>query len=79
MSRLGPACDHEVGCITCGDTAVAMRVLEVDSVRLLALCADEDGGEETVETALVGEVRIGDALLVHAGTALQTLARGSKP
>jgi hydrogenase maturation factor len=70
---LAAQCDHEVGCITCGDTAVELFVLRVDGVRGLALCRDESGRKETVETALVGPVEPGDALLVHAGTALQKL------
>jgi hydrogenase maturation factor len=64
-------CDHEVGCITCGDSAVELRVLRVDEGRGLALCSDDSGRRETVETALVGAVTPGDSLLVHAGTALQ--------
>jgi hydrogenase maturation factor len=73
----GPAaivCDHAHGCITCGDEAVAMRVLRVDDARALALCEDEAGERSTVEIALVDPVRHGDRLLVHAGTALQVLA-----
>jgi hydrogenase assembly chaperone HypC/HupF len=63
-------CDHDEHCITCGDVAVEMTVLRVDDERALALC--EMGGEkETVETGLVGPVAPGDAVLVHAGTALQ--------
>jgi hydrogenase assembly chaperone HypC/HupF len=66
-------CDHDEHCITCGDVAVEMTVLRVDDERSLALC--EVGGEkETVETALVGPVAPGDAVLVHAGTALQRVA-----
>jgi hydrogenase maturation factor len=77
VSVPGPACHHDVGCITCGDTAVALRVLKVDAERGLALCANDEGARETVEIALVGEVAAGDALLVHAGTALQTLERAA--
>jgi hydrogenase maturation factor len=73
-SVVGPACDHEEGCITCGDTAVAMTVERVDRERGLALCATEDGERESVEIELVGPVEPGDSLLVHAGTALQRLA-----
>ena len=65
------SCHGESGCITCGDVAVEMTVLRVDERRLLALCADGGGAKETVETELVGSVAPGDALLVHAGTALQ--------
>lgn len=58
------------GCITCGDEAVAMCVLEVDGARGLALCADAEGERASVEIALVEPVASGDLLLVHAGTAL---------
>ena len=68
-----PRCDHEVGCITCGDTAVPMRVVKVDEARGLALCAAQGGARETVETSLVGEVQPGATLLVHAAVALQRL------
>jgi hydrogenase maturation factor len=67
---LDMSCDHDEGCITCGDTAVPMRAVRVDGERGLALCEAEDGARETVETELVGAVRPGDALLVHAATAL---------
>jgi hydrogenase assembly chaperone HypC/HupF len=60
-------------CITCGDDGVPMRVVRIDPVRGLALCAHEDGSRETVETALVDPVAPGDVLLVHAGTALARL------
>jgi hydrogenase maturation factor len=57
-------------CITCGDIACPMEVVAVDEARGLALCQDADGARETVEVALVGAVAPGDALLVHAGTAI---------
>ena len=63
-------CDHDSHCITCADTAVALRVLEIDDARGLALCADDSGAHETVEIALVTPVEHGDLLLVHAGTAI---------
>jgi hydrogenase assembly chaperone HypC/HupF len=66
-------CDHDSGCITCGDVAVPLTVLRVDEERELALCSTDAGEKETVETALVGPVEPGDALLVHAGTAIQRL------
>jgi hydrogenase maturation factor len=66
-----PRCDDRSHCITCGDVAMPLRVLEVDPVRELALCADADtGAKETVEIALVLPVVPGDELLVHAGTAI---------
>jgi hydrogenase maturation factor len=69
--RLGtdpPQCDPH--CITCGDVAVPLRVLEIDERRELALCEAADGRRETVEVALVAPVAVGDELLVHAGTAI---------
>lgn len=62
--------DHETGCITCGDTAVRMRVLEVDGAGELAVCSDGQGCRQRVDTGIVDEVAPGDTLLVHAGTAL---------
>jgi hydrogenase maturation factor len=64
-------------CITCGDDGVAMRVMRIDETRGLALCSDEDGSRQTVETALIDEVAPGDVLLVHAGTALTRLERAA--
>lgn len=69
-AALAPACDHTVGCITCGDEAVPMFVLQVDEQRGLALCADDRERKETVEIALVAPVAPGDRVLVHAGTAI---------
>jgi hydrogenase maturation factor len=66
-------CDPELGCITCGDVAVEMRVSQVDRDRGLALCADEAGRRQTVEVALVQPVAVGEGLLVHAGTAIAKL------
>ncbi|HEX3363057.1 MAG TPA: HypC/HybG/HupF family hydrogenase formation chaperone [Solirubrobacterales bacterium] len=71
MTDLAPqTCDHTTGCITCGDEAIPMEVLNVDAERGLALCAHGDSARSTVETALVEPVRPGDRLLVHAGTAI---------
>lgn len=58
------------GCITCGDVAAPMRVLDIDPRRGLALCRDASGARSTVEIALVEPVVVGEMLLVHAGTAL---------
>jgi hydrogenase maturation factor len=64
-------CDHERGCITCGDTATRMRVLELDDARGLAVCVDAKGRRETVDVGIVDAVSPGEVLLVHAGTALR--------
>jgi hydrogenase maturation factor len=68
-----PRCDDPHHCITCSDEGVEMRVVAVDGDRGLALCAAPDGARSSVEIALVGDVAPGDALLVHAGTALMRL------
>jgi hydrogenase maturation factor len=70
MTALPPHCDEASHCITCGDEAVALRVVKVDAERELALCENEAGERTTVEIALVTPVSPGDTLLVHAGTAI---------
>jgi hydrogenase maturation factor len=72
-----PACDDPFHCVTCSDEGVAMRVVAFDADRALALCAAPDGARTSVEVALVGAVAPGDALLVHAGTALTRLEEGA--
>jgi hydrogenase expression/formation protein HypC len=69
-----PYCDVHAGCITCGDEAVAMRVRRIDAERGLALCEDGTGRRSSVEIALVEPVAVGEALLVHAGTAIARAA-----
>jgi hydrogenase expression/formation protein HypC len=59
------------GCITCGDVAVALTVVEVGAYD--ALCRDTDGRTETVATELVGPLSPGDQVLVHAKVALERL------
>ena len=67
------SCDHDVGCITCGDTAVELRVHSIDAATGLARCLDGAGQAQAVETALVGALNPGDTVLVHAGTAIQVI------
>ncbi len=64
------------GCITCGDEAIPMRVVEIDARRGLALCRDSQGDRASVEIALVEPVACDEVLLVHAGTALTRAAEG---
>ncbi|HEY5261929.1 MAG TPA: HypC/HybG/HupF family hydrogenase formation chaperone [Solirubrobacteraceae bacterium] len=66
------------GCITCGDEALPMRVIEIDCERDLALCVEADGAHSSVEIALVSPVALGEMLLVHAGTALGRGAEGAE-
>jgi hypothetical protein len=73
-------CAHERGCITCGDTAVRMRVVGVDEAREVARCVEAEDLEglgpprapqgELVDLGIVEGVGVGDVVLVHAGTAL---------
>ena len=70
---LVPQCHPEVGCITCGDEGVAMRVLKLDAPRALAVCVDRAGSTSEVDLGLVAGVAPGDELLVHAGVALARL------
>jgi len=73
---LAPECHPEIGCITCGDEGVEMRVLEVDAASALAVCADDAGVTSEVDLGIVAAgVEPGDALLVHAGVALARLGR----
>lgn len=66
-------------CITCSDEGREMTVLEIDAERMLALCEELDGAHASVEIALIDEVRVGDTLLVHAGTALTRLTGAGAP
>ncbi len=69
-ASLSLRCEPEHGCITCGDEAVALRVVAVDDGRALALCEDAGGRRTTIEIALIDPVGPGDVLLAHAGTAI---------
>ena len=63
------SCRAEPGCITCGDVAVVLTVRSLQDCD--ATCDDEQGRTERVATELVGDVRPGDRLLVHAGVAIE--------
>jgi hydrogenase maturation factor len=65
----GATCSAEPGCITCGDVAVILTVATVEGSD--ALCRDEAGRQELVAIELVGDVRPGDRVLVHAGVAIE--------
>jgi len=67
-------CSVTEGCITCGDVAVPLTVLEV--IDGDARCRDESGREELVATELVGVVQPGERVLVHAGVAIERLEEG---
>ncbi len=65
------ACAVVDGCLTCGDVAVEVQVVEVDGVD--AVCRDPNGREGRVGVDLVLPVQSGDRLLVHAGVAISRL------
>ena len=65
---MSESCSADGHCVTCSDEGVSMRVVDVTADGL-ARC--EDGVD--VMTDLVGAVRPGDELLVHAGVALVKL------
>jgi hydrogenase maturation factor len=76
MTRSGafaPQCHPEVGCITCGDEGIAMRVLKLDAPHALAVCVDAAGSTSEVDLGLVAGVGPGDEVLVHAGVAIAPL------
>ena len=64
-------CARSDGCLTCGDVAVELAVLAVHGAD--AECRDAQGRRESVALELVGGVRPGDRVLVHAGVALELL------
>ena len=64
-------CDLPEHCITCGDVALPLTVESVGAEG--ARCRDDAGRAELVAVDLVGEVRAGDRVLVHAGVALARL------
>jgi hydrogenase maturation factor len=68
-----PVCHDEV-CITCSDTAVAVRVVTLlpDDLALV----DTGGGQEEVSVALV-QAAVGDTILVHAKEAIAVV--GGEP
>jgi hydrogenase maturation factor len=67
------SCHAHDGCITCGDTAVALRVVAVDHDTQLAECEDAEGRREQVDVGLVWPVGADERVLVHAGAALTRL------
>jgi hydrogenase maturation factor len=70
MNEKLPACQLTDGCITCGDIAVLLTVVELTGQD--ARCRDDQGRVETVALDFV-TVEPGDQVLVHAGVALERL------
>jgi len=66
MTGTGPRCHDDV-CVTCSDTAVAVRVREVLPGGLALV--DTETGPEEISVALV-DAGPGDLVLVHAKEAI---------
>jgi hydrogenase maturation factor len=64
----GPACEDPGHCVTCGDEAIPMRVLE--SCDGTAVCEAGDGTRHEVAVELIDPVAPGKQVLVHAGVAI---------
>jgi hydrogenase maturation factor len=61
------ATDH--GCITCADVGVEVSVVRAGADDM-SVCIDANGAVGEIDTGLVGSVKAGDRLLVHAGVAI---------
>jgi hypothetical protein len=66
----GDECADDV-CITCSDEGrLAEVTMPLDDAQALVLAG---GQAETIDTTLVGELSVGDLVVVHAGTAITVL------
>jgi len=65
------ACDEEV-CITCSDEGRLGEVIATSAPDLATVRSAT--GHEEVDTTLVGPVRAGDLVLIHAGTAIELVS-----
>jgi len=66
MTGKQPECNDEV-CVTCSDTAVAVRIVRLLGDELAMV--DTGEGEEEISVALV-RAAVGDTVLVHAKEAI---------
>jgi hydrogenase expression/formation protein HypC len=64
-----PECHADV-CITCSDTAVRVRIVELRADAMAVV--DTGAGQEEVSVALV-TAAVGDTILVHAGEAIAVM------
>jgi hydrogenase maturation factor len=67
---------HDEVCITCSDSAVPVRVIELLTDGLASV--DTGAGREEVSVALVS-ARPGDVILVHAKEAIAVLGPDEPP
>ena len=74
MTAERPVCTDDV-CITCGDVAVAVRVVRLLPGELAVV--EVDGHEEEISVALVA-AEVGSTVLVHAGEAIAIVSAGEE-
>ncbi len=67
----GAVCAVIDGCLTCGDVAVPVTVIEAGDPD--AICQDDHGQRGTVGIELVAPVEAGQRLLIHGGVAIARL------
>lgn len=67
----GAVCAVIDGCLTCGDVAVPVTVVEAGDPD--AICQDDHGQRGTVGIELVAPVTAGERLLIHGGVAISRL------
>ena len=67
-----PVCGtpHDPACLTCADEGRLVEVVEAPSRPFAPALVRSPDGVEEIDVTLVGEVRPGDLVLVHAGSAL---------
>ena len=63
---------HEGSCPTCGDEALPARILQINDDSNTAQVLIE-GAKSEVALDLIGEVQVGDTILVHIGFAIAKL------
>lgn len=68
LSEPAPQCEQ--GCVTCSDEGRLAEVVQVPVEQFGEAVVRTPDGEEAVDITLVGEVSIGDLILIHAGSAL---------
>jgi hypothetical protein len=73
VSAPAPRQDESRTCVTCGDVADEVAVVDLDPVLALARCVTDAGEELDVDAGLFPDAAPGDRLLVHAGAAIAKL------
>ena len=69
LEQFGTCTLEDDGCTTCGDVAVPVRVLRIESEGT-ALCEDRTGRRATIHTEFTPDAATGDVLMVHMGVAI---------